>query len=242
MILRSRMYARLTAALIVVVSLFLGVGCKPKAGKKCQVGQVVCEDPANVLACQGGVFVEAHCRGPAGCTKLGTKVTCDDSIADEGDPCLDAESENRACSTNKKKSLLCDAGKFKAIQFCRGPKGCQIHGEVVTCDSQVAEKADPCLKPGTFACSTDFKTRLICKEGKFQFDRFCRGNSGCRDFDFSCDESISEIGDPCGVPGMVGCSVDGKEELVCQGGQYIAQRQCRKHGCHVTANRGIDCQ
>lgn len=232
-----------TVAIASSIALLGAMGaCKPKAGKKCQVGQVVCEDSTNVLACQGGIFVEAHCRGPGGCTKLGSKVSCDDSIADESDSCLATESLNHACSTDKKKSLLCDDGKYKAVQFCRGPKGCQMHGEIVSCDTKVAQKDDPCPKPGAFACSMDLKTRLICREGKFSFDRFCRGTNGCRDFDFSCDESISDVGDPCGVPDMVACSVDGKQELVCRGGQYFAQRQCKKLGCHVTQKRGIDCQ
>src|SRR5437867_2729578 len=121
----ARSIARIPVLFFVVSGLIALAGCKPRAGSKCKVGQVVCEDAANVLACQGGVFVEAHCRGAGGCSKLGTKVTCDDSIAEEGDPCLDAESENRACSTDKKKSLLCEDGKFQTVQLCRGPKGCQ---------------------------------------------------------------------------------------------------------------------
>jgi hypothetical protein len=229
-------------AIVVVSACVALIGCKPKAGGKCNVGQALCESAGGVLACQGGVFVSSHCRGPNGCTKLGNKVTCDDSIADEGDTCLMSESENHACSVDKKKHLVCEDGKFKTVQLCRGPKACTMHGDLVTCDSHLAVKDDPCQKPGTFACSLDAKTRLICKDGKMAFDRYCRGQSGCRDSDFSCDESISEIGDPCGVPGMVGCSVDGKQEVVCQGGQYVAQRLCKKLGCHVTAKRGIDCQ
>src|SRR3954463_14826865 len=97
-------------------------GCKPKAGAKCTVGQALCEDTSAVLACQGGVFAESHCRGPNGCSKLGNKVTCDDSIADEGDSCLTGETENHACSVDAKRHLLCESGKFKTIEMCRGPK------------------------------------------------------------------------------------------------------------------------
>ena len=186
--------------------------------------------------------MEAHCRGPGGCSKLGTKVTCDDSLAEDADLCLDVETENRACSTDRRRSLLCNGGTFKTVEMCRGAKGCQVHGDSVTCDDHIAQKDDPCPNAATFACSPDFKTRLVCKDGKMQFDRFCRGQSGCREFDQSCDESISEVGDPCGFSGMIGCSVDAKQELVCEGGRYVGRRPCKRGGCRVTANRGIDCQ
>jgi hypothetical protein len=230
------------AAVVFATGMVLLVGCKPKPGGSCKVGQVACEDPGSVLACQGGVFVEAHCRGPGGCAKVGSKVTCDDSLAEDGDACLQAESENRACSPDKKLSLLCEDGKFKTVQTCRGHNGCRITGEIVTCDSHIAQKDDPCPKPGQSACTADFKTRLVCKDGRMAFDRNCRGLTGCRESDFSCDESVSELGDPCGVAGMKACGTDQKNELVCQGGQYVVKRECKKLGCHVLANRSIDCE
>jgi hypothetical protein len=194
------------------------------------------------MACQGSVFVEAHCRGPGGCSKLGARVSCDDSIADEDDLCLESGSENRACSTDKKSSLLCSSGKFKAVQTCRGPTGCQIKGDFVTCDSKLAEKGDLCTAQGTFACTANLKARVVCKGTAFAFDRYCKGPSGCHPLDQACDETISDLGDPCGVTGMFACSADGRSELVCQGGQYSKDHGCPRNGCHVLPQGRIDCE
>jgi hypothetical protein len=237
-----RLLALLSFALLAFAA---SVGCnKPKPGDKCEVGQAVCLDATNIMACQGGVFVDALCRGPGGCSKLGTRVSCDDSIANEGETCIETGAENRACSADKKTSLLCAGGKFKAVQTCRGPGGCQIKADVVTCDSKLAEKGDPCTAPGTFACTSDLKARLVCgpgKEPRFAFDRYCKGPSGCHEVDLGCDEAISDIGDPCGVSGMFACNPDGTAELQCQGGQYVKDRKCPKSGCSVKPGGKIEC-
>jgi hypothetical protein len=215
---------------------------KPKPGGACEVGQAICQDSATVLACQGDVFVEAHCRGPGGCTKLGTRVTCDDSIAAEGDRCLESGSENRACSADHKTSLLCTAGKFSPVQACHGPRGCQIKGDFVTCDAKIGDRGDACAPAGTFACTPDKKSRIVCgKDGKFAFDRYCRGPTGCHDLDLACDETVSDLGDPCGVTGMFACNTDGSARLVCSGGQYETDQACPR-GCNVLAGGRIDCQ
>jgi hypothetical protein len=237
---RSPVRAVVLAFLTLIVLAFAGCN-KPKPGAKCEVGQAVCEDPASVLACQGGTFALAHCQGPGGCTKLGARISCDDSVSNEGDACLEAATENRACSADKKTSLLCTAGKFKAVQACRGPGGCQIKGDLVTCDAKLAEKGDLCVSPGTFACTTDLKARLVCKGAAFGFDRYCKGSTGCHPTDVACDESVSDIGDPCGVSGMFACNPDGSEELQCQGGQFIKDHRCPKSGCRVLPQGRIEC-
>jgi hypothetical protein len=239
------------AALVVLVAFAALAACnKPKPGDKCEVGQAVCIDATNVMACQGGVFVDARCRGAGGCSKLGTRIRCDDSIADDGEACLELSAENRACSGDKKASLLCAGGKFKAVQSCRGPNGCQIKGDTVTCDSKLAEKGDLCTSPGTFACTPDLKARLVCGaaqartapgELKFGFDRYCRGPTGCHSIDLGCDETISDVGDPCGISGMFACNSDGSAELQCQGGQYVKDHPCRKSGCKVLPQGRIEC-
>ena len=226
-----------------VTALALAAGCnKPRPGGKCEVGQAICEDTANVIACQGDVFVEARCRGPGGCSKLGSRITCDDSIADDGEVCLESGSDNRACSSDHKTSLFCAAGKFKAVQTCRGPKGCQIKGDSVTCDSRLAEKGDLCTSAGSFACTPDKKARVVCKGGQFAFDRYCRGPTACHEIDLACDETVSDVGDPCGVSGMFACSSDGSARLVCQGGQYEKDQSCPKSGCALTPQGRIVCQ
>ena len=220
----------------------MSVACeKPRPGGKCEVGQAICVDSSNVLACEGAVFVEARCRGPAGCTKVGTKVSCDDGVAEVGDACLQTTGENRACGGDKKQSLVCDHGKFTLVQLCRGPGGCQLKGDQVSCDTKLAEKGDTCGAPGVFACTPDLKSRVVCKDGKFGFDRNCRGSTGCHPSDQACDESISDIGDPCGTPGMAACNPDGSDLLTCQGGQFVKDHACKKTGCHVRAEGKVEC-
>jgi hypothetical protein len=229
-------------SLSLALALVFAPACnKPKPGDKCDVGQAVCIDPANVMACQGGIFINAHCRGPGGCSKLGTRVSCDDAIAEAGDACLESSAENRACSGDKKASLLCSGGAFKAVQACKGPGGCQIKGDSVTCDAKLAEKGDLCASPGTFACTPDLKARVTCKDVKFAFDRYCKGPTGCHPADAACDETVSDVGDPCGVSGMFACNSDGSEELQCQGGQYVKDHKCPKSGCRVLPQGRIEC-
>jgi hypothetical protein len=222
------------------LALLMSVACnKPKLGGKCEVGQALCEGTTTVLACQGGTFVEAKCGGPGGCTKLGARVTCDDSTAGAGDACLESDTENRACSADKTTSLLCDKGTFKAVQVCRGANGCQIKGDQIACDTSRALKGDTCTNAGGFACAPDMKSRLVCKTGAFALDRYCKGTTGCHATDYECDETVSDVGDPCGISGMAACSSDGNTELICRSGAYFSNRSCAK-GCRVTG-RKIEC-
>jgi hypothetical protein len=86
---------------------------------------------------------------------------------------------------------------------------------------------------------------LLCRDGKFDLYRYCRGQYGCfmKGETPSCDETISLAGDPCGLPGQVVCAVDGKTELVCQGGVFTKSLTC-KTACTVTNRPGrpIDCK
>jgi hypothetical protein len=230
--------SRMLAA--VALPLLLAACEKPKVGGKCEAGQALCEDGATLLVCQGGTFLEAKCRGPSGCAKEGTRVTCDESVATAGDLCLETAGQSHACTADKKTSLACDKGKFKAVQTCRGPGGCQVRGEQVTCDAKTAEKGDLCTSSGTFACSGDLKSRLLCKDGAFSFDRYCRGATGCHAGDQACDETVSDVGDPCGVPGMAACNSEGSAELSCQGGQFIKDHPC-KQACRVTSTGKVEC-
>jgi hypothetical protein len=231
----------LRAILLLLAGALAAAGCKAKAGDKCQAGQDTCEDSATALACVASVLVEARCGGPAGCAKKGQKIDCDDSLSVEGEPCLTGEHENHACSADKTESLFCVAGKWKAVQRCTGAKGCTINGDAVTCDVRGEAAGDPCPRPGTFACAADAKSRVACKDGKFTFDRFCKGQGGCRDHDVACDQSIADVGDTCGLPGALACGSDGKSELLCQGGQFAVKQSCGGQGCQVAANRRIEC-
>jgi hypothetical protein len=94
------------------------------------------------LACVAGKYaVRATCKGPDGCTlspgkKGGSTISCDDHIADVGDPCFD--SERTACSADHKSLLTCTAQKYVVDRACKGPKGCtmtkDIGGKTMTVD------------------------------------------------------------------------------------------------------------
>lgn len=82
------------------------------------------------LTCVAGKYkVRATCKGADGCTQSPagggmTTISCDDHLADVGDPCFDTE--RTACSTDHKSLLTCTAQKFAVEHACKGPKGCTI--------------------------------------------------------------------------------------------------------------------
>jgi hypothetical protein len=83
-------------------------------------------DGKALLKCKKDKYaVELSCKGPNGCKVDGTKVRCDDDVADVGDPC--SGEGNYACTPDRKQLLACHAGKFKADQTCK--KGCTYSRE-----------------------------------------------------------------------------------------------------------------
>lgn len=230
---------------VTALALALMVACGgKKAGSACKGTESTCGDPKTALACQGGKLVEVACGGPLACSKYKDHANCDTSVADVGAPCMGEEDEY-ACTADKKRALVCKNGKFALHLECRGAGGCTILGKSVSCDVSVASAGDPCPQQGATACSSDQKEMLVCQDHKFVAHRFCRGQYGCavRDNVPTCDESIAMVGDRCGLPGQIVCSLDGKSELVCQGGSFTTSLSC-KNGCTVTNRPGrpIDCR
>lgn len=231
------------AALALLLSLV--PACGKRAGGKCKAGEAVCSNATTALACHGGKLTEVACRGPLGCTTFQKKANCDDSEASVGDTCMGTSDEEYACSVDKKRALICKNGKFDRYLECRGKAGCALLGQQVSCDTSVAAKGDPCKVQGASACDVDQKEMMVCRDGKFVHYRYCRGLAGCytKEDAPACDETLSQEQDECGLPGFVVCSVDGKSELVCQGGRFMKARSCKK-GCTVIAGGrgGIDCK
>jgi hypothetical protein len=106
-------------------------------------GQIACTpDKAFILKCSGGVMnAIVSCRGPKSCTfeehpeREAIEFNCDDSVAQEGDPC---EQENlHACSVDKKQIHVCKEHKFTLVKACPGPKGCTLDSvtERLLCDT-----------------------------------------------------------------------------------------------------------
>jgi hypothetical protein len=99
-------------------------------GDPCDVTDDACStDHKAELRCQAGHFATiATCKGPDGCTLTPAKkgegytLSCDDHVADVGDPCFD--SERTACSSDKKALLTCTAQRFVVDKACK--KGCTV--------------------------------------------------------------------------------------------------------------------
>jgi hypothetical protein len=163
-------------------------------------------------------------------------------MASAGDGCM--VEDEFACSADKKRAFVCHGGRFEPHLECRGQNGCSMLGETLSCDTSVAEKGDRCNTQGAVSCTPEQKRMVVCRDGQFALYRYCRGQYGCfiKGEGPSCDETVSQPGDPCGLPGQVVCSTDGKTELVCQGGIFMKSLTC-KTTCVVTNRPGrpIDC-
>jgi DNA-directed RNA polymerase subunit RPC12/RpoP len=107
----------------------------------CNITDDACStDRKAELRCQAGHFaVIATCRGPDGCTVTPSKtgsgytLSCDDHVADVGDPCFDTE--RTACSSDKKTLLTCTAQRFVVHRACR--RGCKVTKVVGTRDTEM---------------------------------------------------------------------------------------------------------
>lgn len=107
-----------------------------QTGDPCgQAGAVSCQaDGKAMLACDGAhLAVATSCRGPQGChaDRVSGKVTCDDSLAAEGDRC---DQDGRiACSEDHKAELACTAGVYAKKRECRRTD-CRLDGDKMYCD------------------------------------------------------------------------------------------------------------
>lgn len=114
-----------------------------QAGETCIMGSggenYACSTDLNSeLICQNNKWVvESTCHGPGHCKVTGLTVNCDDDFADVGDPCKSSASDaNYSCTMDKKTRIVCTANKFVTYDFCKGPKGCHIEGNIVYCDGE----------------------------------------------------------------------------------------------------------
>lgn len=162
-----------------------GVSCditKNRAGDRCSTGDegaATCAGQRQMLVCHGGQYRLEACRGPDGCQVSGRRAQCDTSVALPGDACKDADS--KACSVDGKQLLTCVGGKMKLTNFCRGQDGCRSTGGQLSCDMSVAGVGDPCTKKmaDQVACSSDKKSIVKCRGGKFVIDEKCKHGKRC---------------------------------------------------------------
>lgn len=232
-----------TVVIGAVVLLVAAAGCKRSAGGTCTGNTQVCADKNDALVCKGGSFVPIACHGPLACSKYQDHVNCDTTLASAGDNCM-GEDDEYACSPDKKHAVVCKGGKFVPYLECRGANGCTMNGRIVNCDASLSNPGDVCKRDDALACSADGTQMVVCRLGKFEMYRFCRGEFGCaaKSDGPACDESLSQLGDPCGKAGQIVCSVDGKMELICQGTTYAKSRTC-KNACIIASGNGrhVEC-
>jgi hypothetical protein len=160
------------------------------------------------------------------CSSRDTALVCDSTAAAQ--PAASAASLKPAAPTAPQASPT----RTWMPVSCKGAKGCALAGDEDECDDTIASAGDPCPRspPLDYACSTDHATALVCKDGRFDLWRRCRGPQGCRVVDgrnVHCDTSLGEADDPCEHAGTFACSVDGKTMLECDGKTLAAASSCR---------------
>jgi hypothetical protein len=105
-----------------------------KEGDKCarENNHACSMDQKSHLVCKGGKYaLVEHCRGAKACSTVGTKVQCDDSLAQAGEPCDTVN--HHACSLDGKMVVKCDGTKWLADDPCKGKKICKLTGIDVGC-------------------------------------------------------------------------------------------------------------
>jgi hypothetical protein len=220
---------------------------KPHQGQPCSPdGKLECVDAAGGLLCRGGVFVALPCRGPRGCRGTGAGSTCDDGLAEEGDPCVQTVNENVSCAVDRTRQLVCKDGVFVAQRACKGPKRCAVNGDVVSCDDTFGEVGDPCkVEDGenNYRCAADKSLLLACDPATHTFTAYesCRGPKGCTiEADrVVCDDAMARAGDRCHSVGDHTCSEDARSELQCSAkatSTWVLQRECTK-ACKIAGNQ-----
>jgi hypothetical protein len=152
----------------------------------------------------------------------GTKPAGGEACATEGD---------NACETPTT-HLACRGGKWAAFP-CKGPTGCKVEGDLVTCDATIAEADTPCDDVGNGACSVDKKSYLECKSDKWQLVNDCLGPKACSvkdegaTYEVNCDETLAKVGGLCTKAGDIACSVDKKAQLKCTNSKWSRNRRIR---------------
>ncbi|HEX7603665.1 MAG TPA: hypothetical protein VF316_18730 [Polyangiaceae bacterium] len=127
------------------------------------------------LKCEGKHWKTVDkCLGPAACKSTASEVHCDDTFAELGAPCTNADSYS--CSVDKKTLLQCHGGKITLDSQCRGAAGCRKAGDKMHCDTTIAAVGDVC-ETDDEACSVDGKSMLKCKSLKMAVSETCK--KGC---------------------------------------------------------------
>jgi hypothetical protein len=162
-------------------------------------------------------------------------------------PGAKCENVGRFLCEDTTSALYCNEGKYESIP-CRGPLGCVGGASSPKCDDSVANEGEKCMTASreTYACAGDREAALVCKDGKWERWRGCKGPGKCvaSDERLDCDNTIADVGDPCGGGAGTGsCSTDQAHLLMCRSGRLEIASTCRGPKlCSVDAKaKTIDC-
>lgn len=101
----------------------------------CSGGDKACSaDGHSVLGCAAGAMSELYrCRGQQGCAAAGGKLSCDQTIAQQGDACDRGLDGHVACSLDRKALLRCDGARFVPSEKCKPGTVCTVSGQSTSC-------------------------------------------------------------------------------------------------------------
>jgi hypothetical protein len=90
------------------------------AGESCSGTGFLCDSKSTALECRQDTrkWTALPCRGPAGCAVSNDKVTCDQSLDQEGDACAAKDEASGICAHAGTALLVCRDGKFVKTQDC----------------------------------------------------------------------------------------------------------------------------
>jgi hypothetical protein len=241
------MTSRCAAGCALLAVLLAIVACreKPAAGGRCTLpDQLVCGGLDRAWLCEPGpsggatAWADIPCKGRHGCSHKSDADECDDTLAGEGDPCPRGAPLDYACTPDRARALACTEGRYALWRACRGPNGCQVEGgRNIRCDTTLGQPGDPCAQQGTYACSSDSRSMLVCDGSSLTTASSCDGPEGCHiqreTRKVECDDSLVQEGDPCDQPKRIACAADRKAELVCLASRYTKKRDCRRSDCRL---------
>jgi hypothetical protein len=148
----------------------VGEPCKEDGAYGCSL------DGKAMLKCDADRWTKADdCRGQNGCVSNATGASCDKGTESAGAACTPENEGNGSCTPDGHALLVCKSGKMVVAAMCKGMHGCRQQGTKLDCNQTIADVGDPCDDyEGKYACASDKKSRLVCKNGKMARDRGCK--------------------------------------------------------------------
>ena len=92
-------------------------------------------DGAQVLICKQGIMQRFYlCRGGSGCAASAGKLSCDTSVAKQGDACdKKLEGQTFSCTPDGTAILVCKGGAFTLDESCKAAQKCIVVGNSTRC-------------------------------------------------------------------------------------------------------------